>query len=160
MGPELSDGRTAIRVGGGQAGHGVAIASPRAPVSWTCQHVGGVGEHTAPLTNVYGIAGKEGGWEDRTPLISAHIPSCLRTSVKQPSSVGTLANSSSTRVVVSSQACVVGEPVLTAVLTAAAACWTSVRSKVCTFYIAWGSGRIEGATVTGRSGRIGLLEMR
>ena len=122
--------------------------------------MGGVGEHTAPLTNVYGIAGKEAGWEDRTPLISAHIPSCLRTSVKQPSSVGTLANSASTRVVVSSQACVVGEPVLTAVLTAAAACWTSVRSKVGTSYVAWGSGRIEGATVTGRSGRIGLLEMR
>ena len=160
MGPELSDGRTAIRVGGGQAGHGVAIASPRAPVSWTCQHVGGVGEHTAPLTNVYGIAGKEGGWEDRTPLISAHIPSCLRTSVKQPSSVGTLANSASTRVVVSSQASVVGEPVLSAVLTASAACWTSVRSKVGTSYIAWGSGRIEGATVTGRSGRTGLLERR
>ena len=160
MGPELSDGRTAIRVGGGQAGHGVAIASPRAPVSWTCQHVGGVGEHTAPLTNVYGIAGKEGGWEDRTPLISAHIPSCLRTSVKQPSSVGTLANSASTRVVVRLQACVVGEPVFTAVLTAPAASWTSVRSKICTSYIAWGSGSIEGAAVTGRSGRIGLLEMR
>ena len=58
LGPELSDGRTAIR-GGGRAGHGVAIASPRAPVSWTCQHVGGVGEHTAPLTNAYGVAGKE-----------------------------------------------------------------------------------------------------
>ena len=120
--------------------------------------MGGVGEHTAPLTNVYGIAGKEGGWEDRTPLISAHIKSCLRTSVKQPigGSVGTLANSSSTMVVVSSQACVG----LEAVLTAATASWTSVRSKGCTFYIAWGSGRIEGATVTGRSGRIGLLEMR
>ena len=72
-------------------------------------------------------------------------------------SAETLANSASTRVVVSSQACVVGEPVLSAVLTASAAFWTSVRLKVGTSYIAWGSGRIEGTTVTGRSGRTGLL---
>ena len=73
--------------------------------------------------------------------------------------VGTLANSSSTRVVVSSQASVVLEGVSTVstVLTPSAAFWTSVLSKVSTSYIAWGSGRIEGATVTGRSGRTGLL---
>ena len=59
--------------------------------------------------------------------------------------------------VVRLQACVVEDPVFTAVLTAAAACETSVRSKVGTSYIAWGSGWIEGATLTGRSGRIGLL---